>query len=175
MTRLPLLGGAVALTASLAMAACVSALGLTFVTVATAVANVSLPVPLALPRAAVAFLPDGLLDAAEERELGAALAALGALADALEDVPDGFALVEVEEPGTSVRIAKDGDALAVRVDDRDQRVRVSAPIAALAGAAAACGPERCDLKALARAVLGEAQGLRVEVRDGEYDVRIGGF
>ncbi len=166
----------VALAAAMLMAACVSAWGLVFVSVATTDADLAVPVPVALPRAALHFIPDHVfedaIDSADEERLAAAFRAAGVLADALAEVPDDFVLVEVRERETTVRVAKEGDDLVVRVDDADARVRVRAPIQLLGSVADVCGPAGCDLKRLARNALRELDDLRVEVRDRDNDVRV---
>lgn len=170
---------AAALGAAVLVAAVVSAAGLLFVSVATADQKLTLPIPIALPRAALPFIPDHVfedaLDPADEKMLAGALEAAGALAGALRDVPDGFTLVEVRERETSVEVGKEGGDLVVRVDDAGARVRVRAPLAVLDGMTAACDTAGCDLKRLARKVLGEMRDLRIEVRDAENDVKLYAF
>ncbi len=170
---------AAALGAAVLVAAAVSATGLLFVSVATADTKLVLPVPIALPRIALPFVPDHVfedaLDPADEKTLAGALQAADALADALRDVPDGFTLVEVRERKTSVRVAKERADLVVRVDDAGARVRIRAPLAVLDGADGVCDASGCDLKLLARKVLEDLRDLRVEVRDPENDVKLYAF
>lgn len=58
------------------------------------------------------------------------LPAADAAAAVLSDCPDG-PLVEVTEPGERVSIVKSGGSLVVDVNDPDERVHVSVPLAAL--------------------------------------------
>jgi hypothetical protein len=53
-------------------------------------------------------------------------AALGGLRDC-----DDFTLVEMEQPGQHVRVAKTGGAIVVDVDEADETVHISAPLRAL--------------------------------------------
>ncbi len=167
---------AVALAAAMLMAACVSAWGLMFVSVATVDADVALPVPLMIPRAALHFVPDHVFEDAisplDEERMAAAFAAAGVLADALAEVPGDVALVEVRERETFVRVGKEGDDLVVHVDDEGARVRVRTPLALLGSMADVCDPAGCDLKRLARIALREMRDLRVEVRDADNDVKL---
>lgn len=98
--------------------------------------DVSLRVPAVLLNAAIALCPTPR--ALEDRDAAQAFAMLEAVADELVEMPDAV-LVDVREPGTSVRVEKTDGRLLVRVRDRRERVDVEVPISSVKMLAAKLG------------------------------------
>ena len=90
--------------------------------------HIKLPVPLALIRAVVAFVPaDEIPDhlpAGLKEHRAEVLAALRGLLDA----PDGTTFVTVDAPDARVRVAKQGRSLQVDVDADDAVVHCAVPL-----------------------------------------------
>lgn len=125
------------------------------------------PMPLLLARGAAAFVPAGKVHV-DTPDLREHLALAGKLADALREVKDAE-LVRVDDCDEHVSIAKSGDMLTVKVDSRDERVRVQVPIAMLTDLLKSCDGTRVDLGAVVGA-LGHARFtdlVLVEGRNGE--------
>jgi hypothetical protein len=85
--------------------------------------------PAMLAPIAVYFVPQrDLADAA--RQIQPNMPAIRAALEGLRD-SDHVMFVEVNEPGEHVEVAKSGGSIVVDVDDADETVHVSAPIAAI--------------------------------------------
>jgi hypothetical protein len=85
--------------------------------------------PAMLAPIAVYLAPQrDLADAA--RQIEPNMPAIRAALDGLRD-SDDVVFVEVKEPGEHVEVAKSGGSIVVDVDDADETVHVSAPIAAI--------------------------------------------
>jgi hypothetical protein len=91
--------------------------------------RVHLRVPASVVRVAAAFVPR-IEPGIDDAEAIAAIAAVGAAIEAMEEVDDAV-FVSVDEPGTRVRIAKRDGRFVVEVDDGGDRVRISVPPVAL--------------------------------------------
>jgi hypothetical protein len=90
--------------------------------------NISLIVPAAAVPMALRFVPDQKL-AHASTQLKPVLPIIDAAIPALEKCPDGV-LVEVEDPGEHVLVAKSGGSIVVDVNDRQDVVHVSVPLRA---------------------------------------------
>lgn len=91
--------------------------------------SLSLVVPAALLRLALAFVPDSELREPGDRT-GAWWPMIGAACSQLERSPDGT-FVQVESRTESVNIAKKGGALVIEVDDEGETVHLSVPLGSL--------------------------------------------
>ena len=98
--------------------------------------HVSLSVPGILLNAAIAFCPTP--DLVHDADTASALAVLEAVADELVSMPDAV-LVDVREPGTTVRIEKANGRLLVRVRQPGERVDIEVPIGSVKMLAAKLG------------------------------------
>ena len=98
--------------------------------------DVSLRVPAVLLNVAIALCPTPR--ALEDRDAAQALAMLEAVADELVQMPDAV-LVDVREPGTSVRVEKTDGRLLIRVRDPGERVDIEVPIGSVKMLAAKLG------------------------------------
>ncbi len=92
-------------------------------------AHLRLIVPAMLVSLGLKFVPGKDLHEASQ-EIKPWVPAIQAAAAALENCPDG-ALVEVADAGEHVRVAKEGSALVVDVDDQEDTVHVSVPLGTL--------------------------------------------
>jgi hypothetical protein len=135
--------------------------------------NLTVPVPLALARIALAFVPtkeaihDLPAEVAQHKEQ--VLAALRAI----ESCPDAM-LVEVQAPDAKVKVAKRGDRLVVDVDAPDAVVHGALPVKAALRVL-----ERWDWKTVEPhmaidflAHAGHGELVRVEAPDAKVAVRI---
>jgi hypothetical protein len=128
------------------------------------------PVPLAAARIAAEFVPQSArkLDVGEARRY---LPAANEVLKALAEAPDGE-LVRVEQPNESVRIAKVGRDLAIRVRNPEGEVSVDVPIAL----ATAVLTELESGEASAASLVGALQRARLttiaDVRQGDQHVRV---
>jgi hypothetical protein len=94
------------------------------------------------------------------------------VADELRHAPDGE-LVRVEEPGTFVRVAKQGRYLRVEVvDGPDCEVNVKFPIDSLARFMDRLEGESFSARDLLAALNNTMSGNIVHVRDGDDEVKI---
>lgn len=104
--------------------------------------HISMMVPAAAVPIALRFVPNENL-AQASANIKPYLPIIDAAIPALEKAPDGV-LVEVEDPGEHVRIAKSGGSLVVDVNDQEDVVHVSVPLRAAQSSihqiAAANGP-----------------------------------
>lgn len=104
--------------------------------------HISMMVPAAAVPIALRFVPNENL-AQASANIKPYLPIIDAAIPALEKAPDGV-LVEVEDPGEHVRIAKSGGSLVVDVNDQEDIVHVSVPLRAAQSSihqiAAANGP-----------------------------------
>jgi hypothetical protein len=127
-----------------------------------------LPVPLLLAEVAAGFVPDRAL-AADMGEAARHLPAARALLRALAEAPDGE-YVRVEDGDERVLVEKAGNRLRVRVEGRDQDVRVNLPLDAVSEII------REDGRISARHAVGLLRRARfstlVEVRDGDDHVKV---
>lgn len=140
MTLLAKVGGILALTAALLLAGWGTVYGAVWASGGMISVSVdsgdgtrfSFAVPVPMVEAATAIGGD-LLD--RDRRLQAELGEWGPLVESLmkglDDCPD-VTLVEVIDRDSWVRVRKRGDALELRVEDRELAVRVSLPTRALA-------------------------------------------
>jgi hypothetical protein len=94
--------------------------------------NVELRVPAALGHLAVLCLPDKAFASTSGR-CCLSCSRMKPLARALELVPDGTVLVQVDSPRETVRIAREHGILLIHVDSAEGNVRVELPVK-LAGA-----------------------------------------
>lgn len=92
--------------------------------------SLTLPVPVALARLGLAFVPDEYL-AEARHELEPWMPAVEALLSELARCADGV-LVEVESEDERVSIIKRGNSLIIDVDTRDEEVHLSIPVKAVA-------------------------------------------
>jgi hypothetical protein len=90
--------------------------------------HVNVFAPAALVPAALHFVPRHHF-ADSSHDMRQALPIIDAAIPALNDCPDGV-LVEVEEPGEHVLVAKHGGSIVVDVNDPDETVHVSVPLEA---------------------------------------------
>lgn len=90
--------------------------------------HVNVLVPAALVPTALHFVPRHNF-ADSSHDMREALPIIDAAIPALKDAPDGV-LVEVEDPGEHVVVAKRGGAVVVDVNDHDEVVHVSVPLIA---------------------------------------------
>lgn len=90
--------------------------------------HISMMVPAAAVPIALRFVPNENL-AQASANIKPYLPIIDAAIPALEKAPDGV-LVEVEDPGEHVRIAKSGGSLVVDVNDQEDVVHVSVPLRA---------------------------------------------
>lgn len=90
--------------------------------------HVNVFVPAALVPATLHFVPRHHF-ADSSHDMREALPIIDAAIPALNDCPDGV-LVEVEEPGEHVLVAKHGGSIVVDVNDPDETVHVSVPLQA---------------------------------------------
>jgi hypothetical protein len=98
--------------------------------------DVSLRMPAVLLNLAIAFCPTPhVLD---DPDAASALGVLEAVADELVSMPDAV-LVDVREPGTTVRIEKRDGRLLVRVREPGERVDIEVPIGSVRMLAAKLG------------------------------------
>jgi hypothetical protein len=88
----------------------------------------AMAVPIALE-----LVPDRYLDQSAS-QVRPWLPAIDAAASQLADCPDGT-LVEVTEPDEHVTVVKSGGSIVVDVNDTDERVHVSVPLATVRSAA----------------------------------------
>src|SRR5262245_8521472 len=124
---------AVAASVPLAVGAGVAATGVVVVDVRELGpdgSHIVLPVPLALVRAAAAFVPPQQAGGHGWREAAPRVDAARDVLQALAEAPDGE-LVRVEEPDEQVVIAKEGRLLHVQVKGRDEDVDVRVPLGAV--------------------------------------------
>lgn len=131
------------------------------------------PVPLALAQLGLALAPDEI-KYVDIDEAGRYLPYLERIVDELRDAPDGL-FVEVEDGSDHVRVYKEADALKVEVDERgSETVRVSVPLASVAGIVDAWDEERRALRltSVVGALRAAPSGDLVHVIDGDDEVRV---
>jgi hypothetical protein len=88
--------------------------------------DLALSLPGAIVNAAIALCPLPV-DLATDERLQAVLPALRDAADQLASMPD-VVLVDVDDHGDRVRIAKSGSELVIRVVSTEERVEITVPI-----------------------------------------------
>ena len=137
--------------------------------------HIKLPVPLALIRTAVAFVPADEIRAEKlPPELKAHKGEILAALRALEAAPDGTTFVTVNSPDARVRVAKKGASLAVDVDADDAVVHCAVPLAGTLKALESWDWEhfepRMALDVLARAEKGTL--VKVDAEDAKVRIDI---
>jgi hypothetical protein len=88
--------------------------------------NLNISVPGALVNAAIALCPVPT-DLQVDERLAGMLPALRGVADRLASMPDAV-IVDVNDHGEHVRIAKSGRELVIKVISSDERVEIAVPI-----------------------------------------------
>ena len=137
--------------------------------------NVNLPLSVAEPLLALApdrILPDGQLDLAKQG-LPVSVSAMRDTWRALMDVGD-TEFVTVEGDGETVRIARNGDQIEVRVEDRggdgDETVEVLLPVPVVDALLSGDGDTLNVRAAIAR--LSELRGDIVRVTEDQRQIRV---
>lgn len=90
--------------------------------------HIKLPVPLALIRTVVAFVPADEIPDHLPAELKRHKAEVLAALEGLRDAPDGTTFVTVNAPDAKVRVSKKGRSLQVDVDADDAVVHCAVPL-----------------------------------------------
>jgi hypothetical protein len=88
--------------------------------------NLDFRLPGALVNAAISLCPVPT-DLRMDEQMAEILPALRSMAESLADMPDAV-LVDVDDHGERVRIAKVGRELIIKVIDRNERVEIAVPI-----------------------------------------------
>lgn len=96
--------------------------------------HIKFPVPIALVRAVLVFVPAGSIHDQLPPEVKQHKAAVLATLSALEASPDGTTFVTVKSPDARVRITKQNKSLTVDVDAEDATVRCRVPVDGLLAA-----------------------------------------
>lgn len=133
--------------------------------------RIIVPVPLLAAEAALSFVPDRDLRVDIDEDAKRFLPVARELAGELRAMPDAE-LVTVEDGRDTVRVAKRGDRLEVRVRSGGrEQVDVNLPIDCIAEVLESIGSGHFDARRAVSA-LHQAEGTIVEVRSGDEHVRV---
>ena len=133
--------------------------------------RIIVPVPLLAAEAALNFVPERDLRVDMDEDAKRFLPVARELADELRAMPDAE-IVTVEDGSDTVRVAKRGDVLEIRVRSGGrEQVDVNLPIDCLAQLLESIGSGRLDVRRAVSA-LHQADGTIVEVRNGDEHVKV---
>jgi hypothetical protein len=133
--------------------------------------RIIVPVPLLAAEAAFHFVPEREMDVDIGPEARRILPVARELAAELRAMPD-TEIVSVEDGDTTVKVAKRGERLEVRVRDGGrEEVDVNLPLDCVEQALGSIASGRVDVHRILSA-LHKAEGTIVEVRNGDEHVRV---